>query len=185
MLYRMVFDVEAVGLHGEAWQVGVVVMDDNWNVVQEVEWTANRALARGTEGGHSWCRQFCDPASADTGLTPFDLRENFFRLWMSYAEDVDNCQLWADCAWPVESRFLAAMIDDDHARREWSGPYPLHEICTLILAKCGDCLIPLPRTPQEKPPHKALSDARQSARILKHLMTGGKYEELLSLEEGG
>lgn len=181
-MYRIVFDVETVGLHGEAWQVGAVVMDDDWSIVQQVCWTANRDHARGTRFAHEWCDRMCG-SSAESKLTPYNLRDGFYALWRAYAQKPGGCEMWADAGWPVEARFLLDVINDDHGRREWEGPYPLHEIGTVIMLKGGDCRQPLPRLADEKPIHHALNDARQSARILKHLMTGGTFDELMAVEE--
>ena len=41
----------------------------------------------------------------------------------------------ADCGWPVDTRFLHAVMDRGGEHPSWA-PYPLHEVATLLLA-CG------------------------------------------------
>ena len=40
----------------------------------------------------------------------------------------------AECAWPVEASFLLKCVRDDQEDRTWKGPYPLHDVATLLLA---------------------------------------------------
>jgi hypothetical protein len=74
--------------------------------------------------------------------------------------------LAADCAWPVEARFLAACVDDQPEQRAWEGPYPLIDIASVRLAAGLDPLATVERLPSEMPAHDPLADARQSARLL-------------------
>jgi hypothetical protein len=70
------------------------------------------------------------------------------------------------CAWPVEARFLAACVDDNPMTHEWSGPYPLHDLASVLMAAGRDPLAKNERLPGELPEHDPLADARQSARLL-------------------
>lgn len=74
--------------------------------------------------------------------------------------------LAAECAWPVEAKFLMDCVRDDFHLREWEGPYPLIDISSVLLARGIDPLGKQPRLESEEPAHNALNDARQSARLL-------------------
>lgn len=171
MSYRMVFDVEAVGLHGEAFAVGYVVMDENGNRVEEKQWACDPALARGTSEGFQWVDEHVGHLEYNCS-SPDAVRVAFWTAWRRWVNTEEGCELWVDCGWPVEARFLMACVEQDHTKREYSGPYPLHEIGTLMVAFEIDPIVSVERLPDELPMHTPLTDARQSARVLQALLTG-------------
>lgn len=173
MTYRMVIDVESVGLHGEAFAVGYVVTDDTGKRVAEDLIACNPKIARGTASDFEWVKRHV-PDMAFTAGAPQHVMERFWIVWLDWKER--GAEMWADCAWPVEARFLAACVEDGHPARDYQGPYPLHEIATLLLARGLDPLATFQRLPDELPAHNPLADARQSARILHMLLTGREKE---------
>jgi len=166
MTYSMVFDVESIGLHGEAFAVGYVVMDGDGNTVAEKMYACPPEYARGTREGHDWVRH--NVHCIYNCNSPQQVRTLFWIDWKEWKEK--GASLWADCAWPVEARFLAECVDDEHPITEWDGPYPLHDIATLALANDIDPLRTFDRMDNELPAHNPLNDARQSARILYGLL---------------
>lgn len=76
-----------------------------------------------------------------------------------------------ECGWPVEARFLNACIDDDRGARNWSGPYPMHEIASIMLSAGMDPMTTYDRLPCELPAHEPLADARLSARLLAQVLS--------------
>ena len=167
-MYRMVFDVESIGLHGEGFAVGWVVIDDSGARVAERMYACDPEQARGTYTSHDWVHQNV-AIDKITHPSTAEVRAAFWIDWLHWRGE--GAQLWADCAWPVEARFLIACIEDNHGSREWNGPYPLHDIATLALAAGSDPLKTWNRNPDELPAHSPLMDARQSARILHMLLT--------------
>ena len=163
----MVFDVESIGLHGEGFAVGFVVINEDGATVDEGVYACHSENARGTWFNHDWVRSnihdltYTHPSAAG-------VRGRFWIDWIEWKEK--GAELWADCAWPVEARFLIACIEDDHSSHEWAGPYPLHDISTLALAKGHDPTKAWDRKPDELPQHNPLMDARQSARLLHWLL---------------
>lgn len=163
----MVFDVESIGLHGEGFAVG-------WVVVNELGYESESGLmacdpysARGTANNHSWVTQNIALTSKDVEChSPGVVRQEFWQVYERWKAKVVPLSLWADCAWPVEARFLIACIEDAHLERQWNGPYPLHDIATLALACGADPLGTFDRLANELPAHNPLNDARQSARLL-------------------
>lgn len=184
MARRMVFDVESIGLHGEAFAVAWVVLLDGKRV--EEGWVAcDPDQAAGTEEGRKWIMEnVIGSPGLDApleGAPPVNMVDrptsvfNFFwSVWQH--QKAQGAELWADCAWPVEARLLIRAVDYmfppfrklnmPEGTRDWEGPYPLLDISTLVLA-CGlDPTAEFDRRVDEKPTHHPLADARQSARKL-------------------
>lgn len=174
-MYRMVIDVESIGLHGEGFAVGWVVIDKDGKHVDQGLIACQKDWASGTWFDHDWVSANVTTNVPDGfplyGLaqSPKDVRDAFWAQWMRWK--AEGAELWADCAWPVEARFLIECVNDDPTVRNWEGPYPLHEIATLALAKGYDPLSEWARDTDELPKHNPLMDARQSARVLNWLLT--------------
>ena len=157
----MVFDCESVGLYGETFAVGWVVVDRDGN---ERDWgrlACDPNNAAGDHDGRAWVAENCPPIVA-THDFPRQIRAAFWNQWLAHKER--GAVLMADCAWPVEARFLASCVDDD-AQRTWEGPYPLHELASFMVAAGMDPMATYDRRSDE-PQHDPLGDARQSARLL-------------------
>lgn len=158
----LVFDVESIGLHGEGFAFGwVLVVGDSQTM--EGRFACPTVAAHGSYAAADWVRENIAPIPANC-KTPRQVRDAFWETW-------ELCKalgalLVADCAWPVEARFLAACVDDDPGPREWGGPYPLHDLASIVLAKGGDPMATRERLERELPIHDPLADARQSARLL-------------------
>lgn len=169
----MVFDVESVGLHGEGFSVGYVVIDAG----QEVDsgyYRCHPKHAAGLKDDCDWVMANVVPVmDADVSCrfwdgigsySPRQVRDAFWERWMSWKGN--GAVLAADVPWPVEARFLSDCIRDDPRRRRALGPYPLIDVASVRLAAGLDPLATLPREEGENPPHHPLADARQSARLL-------------------
>lgn len=159
----MVFDVESIGLHGEGFAAAWAVVDRNGNVLDEGCLACDPDQCAGTDASRQWVAENVPPLGV-TSPTPYYLRDEFWRAWRHWASQ--GAVLVADCAWPVEANFLSACVKQNHAEREWQGPYPLHELASVLLAIGGDPLAITARRPNELPQHHPLMDARQSARQL-------------------
>ncbi|MFT4235801.1 MAG: hypothetical protein QM607_12490 [Microbacterium sp.] len=158
----MVFDVESIGLHGEGYAVGYVVIHNG----QEVEsgmFACLCGMAEGVDSDRLWVYENI-PALQPNSPDPFTVREKFWRRWVEWK--AKGALLAADCAWPVEARFLAACVDALPDDRRFAGPYPLVEISTWMMAAGHDAMKDYARTDRELPKHNPLADARQSARLL-------------------
>ena len=158
-----VFDVESVGLHGEGFAVGWVVMVDGVEVESGYA-ACPMTAAAGTASDRKWVEEnvgvYLPPPEYPT---PGNVREVFWGAWMSWKEE--GAIMVADCAWPVEARFLAACVDHEPEDRRWDGPYPLHDVATARLVSGLDPLATVDRLPTEEPKHHPTADARQSARL--------------------
>ncbi len=158
----MVFDVEAIGLHGEGFAVAWVVVDRAGRERSHALLCCAPEMAAGGHEGRRWVAEHV-PAMVATHSSPQQVRAAFWVEWRHWA--AQGAQLVADCCWPVEARFLAACVDDD-ASRAWEGPYPLHDLASVQLAQGLDPLRQRERLANELPAHHPLHDARQTARLL-------------------
>jgi hypothetical protein len=170
----MVFDVESVGLHGEGFAVGWVVVDRTGKELAEGRSDCYQERARGSRSGREWVLENVPFRHCVDGYHPVHVREAFWIAWTEWK--ARGAVLAADCPWPVEARFLAACVDDaiplvrgerpDDGRRGWGGPYPLIDVASVRLTVGFDPLGVDGRLPSELPVHDPLADARQSARLL-------------------
>lgn len=163
----MMFDVESVGLHGEGFAVGAVLIDTNMEEVESRLFACDPRVAKeGKSGDMEWIEKNIPPIPL-THTTTNGVRNAFWSVWMQWKEK--GALMVADCAWPVEARFLAGCVDDGRNNRNWDGPYPLHDLASILLANGKDPLAKYGRLPTELPEHNPLNDARQSARVLTDL----------------
>lgn len=163
----VVFDVESVGLHGEGFAVGAVVVDTLNGATLDEFYAASETsepLLMANPETLGWLEANVLPHLWPTHEHTREVRDAFWQFWRTWAGR--GAKLLADCAWPVEARFLAACVDDDAESREWQGPYPLLDLAPILWAQGIDPTGAFDRTPSELPQHHPLNDARQSARLL-------------------
>lgn len=159
----MVFDVESIGLHGEGFAVAWVVVNREGERLDEGCMACDPAQCDGTDESRLWVAKNV-PKLEVTSPSKLHLRNYFWHEWRRWAEK--GAVLVADCAWPVEANFLNACVRLNHSEREWQGPYPLHDLASVLLAQGENPLTVTNRLPDELPAHHPLMDARQSARQL-------------------
>jgi hypothetical protein len=156
----VVFDVEAIGFHGDGYAVGAVVIRNGLEV-DSMRAACPIQNAHGPFSGFEWVR-INAPALEVTCQTPREVRQEFWSFWSKYRIK-SGAKLVADCGWPVEARFLLQCIDDSPDRE---GPYPFHELASFLVAAGMDPLATYDRFGRELPKHCPLADSRQSARLL-------------------
>lgn len=161
----MVIDVESIGLHGEGFAVGYVVVNGDGTLLGEGLYACPPDRANGGDDGRAWVTENV-PELPYTFKTPRAMRGRFWIDWWFWKQQ--GAVIVADCGWPVEARFLAAGVDDMPDERTWEGPYPLHELASFMVAAGLDPLKArgYGRHNDELPEHNPLADARQSARLL-------------------
>jgi hypothetical protein len=122
------FDTETDGLYGPVWAIGAVVLNEE--VGEEIARFEGQVEYTG-ENQWVW-----DSVVPYVDLPKFEsaraLRDAFWAFWMSHREE--GCVCIADFGSPVESGLFRACVEDDLEARQWSGPYPLHEVGTMLLA---------------------------------------------------
>lgn len=177
----LVFDVESVGLHGEGFAFGYVVVNRAGREITAARAACKSERARGDEAGRDWVYANIPESVAVTALDPRDVRSLFWETWLPWR--ARGALLCADCPWPVEARFLAACVDDDPAARTWEGPYPLLDVASVRFAVDFGPLDTIDRRPDELPVHDPLCDARQSARLLVEALR--RLDSWRTLVQGG
>lgn len=161
-----VFDCESIGLHGETYAVAgglYRVTGETATPLDEFCYAVLPVFAAGRDEDRAWVRQNVPPIAVtheDRGL----MRDHFWIKWDT-AKKL-GAQMFVECGWPVESRFLAECIFDRMSERLWEGPYPLHEIASFMAAAGMDPMVKYPRSANELPEHDPMGDARLSARLL-------------------
>lgn len=169
-----VFDVESIGLHGEGFAVGWVVVDsDTGKTIREGEANCDPRKAKGNMDGHGWVEENYPAPREYTHPSIRSVRAAFVSAWLGTKFDSETWMA-ADCPWPVEARFLAECVDFG-LLNESECPYPLIDIASMGLAVGVSPLGARGRWPNEQPPHDPLNDARQSARLLLEYLRLGAH----------
>jgi len=159
----MVFDVESIGLHGEGFVVGWVVVDRLGNNYEQKYIACDPIFAKGTHLEFSWVHRNV-PKFNYFAKSPREVRDMFWIDWLKWKEK--NAILVADCNWPVETNFISECIKDYFQFRNKRGPYPFLDLGSILFAKGKDPIATYDRTEDELPKHHPLRDAKQSARLL-------------------
>jgi hypothetical protein len=159
----LVFDCESVGLHGETFAVGWVLIDADGTELECGGFQCPEDASSGTKEGHQWVKANVPTLPFAATSDPIALRTEFWLVWQEAKKR--GALLVTDCGWPVEARFLAACVDDSPGSREWDGPYPLIDVSSMLLAYGLNPINTFGRLESEQPEHNPVCDARQSARI--------------------
>lgn len=158
-----VLDVESIGLFGESFWWGIVVVDRRGNEVLSDSQICRPGYCAGTDEGRAWVLQNCPLPTKYEPIGASEIRTRFAVCWAGLKERWPDVTMWADCSWPVEARFLR---DVYLCNPGFEGPYPLHDVATLRFAAGFDPLATNERMENELPAHSPVCDARQSARLL-------------------
>jgi len=165
-----VLDVESIGLHGEGFAVagGVYI---NGVPQYEFRFCCPIEEAIGEDNDREWVKKNV-PAMEITHRTPTALREAFWAEWQKAKDQYQEIIMAGECIWPVEAGFVESCIRQDKSARNWEGPYPFHEIASIMLSAGMDPMAPYDRQPSELPAHEPLADTRLSARLLATALRG-------------
>jgi len=160
-----VFDVESVGLFGDAFAVAGGVYLANGAAQSEFRFACDLRQCAGPYEDRKWVEANV-PVLPVTCASPEVMRTAFWSAWDNAQARFPGIVMAAECAWPVEAGFLISCVKDDPFSRKFKGPYPLHEIASFMAAAGMDPMNTFERRPSELPVHDPLADARQSARLL-------------------
>ena len=166
MAVYFMFDVESIGLYGEGFAVGYVVAsvgEGPTKVLEENLFACSPRTAGGNLNDRNWVKDNIEAIPA-THETPFRVRKAFWEAMNAWQQK--GALICTDCGYPVESNFLAACVNDNPQARSSTGPYPLYDLSSILLAAGMDPLATTPRLPNELPVHNPLCDSRQSLRQL-------------------
>lgn len=165
-----IWDAESVGLHGQTFAVAGGIYDIHGKAIQEFAFHSYEVCEPAHHelefSDRKWVAEnVTRPPGSREGVNN-DLIERFMDEWRQAKDDHPGIMMFVECGWPVEARFLREVIAYYQPHHNWDGPYPLHEIATLMLAAGMDPMATYDRTPEESPAHEPLADARLSARLL-------------------
>jgi hypothetical protein len=163
MKHYFVFDVESVGLSGEGFQVGVVIIREDGAILQEFCCQCSPSMAEGSPDGRSWVKENVPMLPHSTVHSTLDVRNAFWDFWEQMQDTYPGIMMVADVPFPVETGFLHQCLRDLYLRKS---PYPLLDLTSMLVARGYDPYMNHDRLPTELPKHHALMDARQSARLL-------------------
>jgi hypothetical protein len=129
------FDLEANGLHGDAFAVGAIVLDTATGEI------VDKFVARCPIEGEvdEWVTANVLPAIKDMPDTHEDrpaLRHDFWQ-WYVQAEANSDYVLVSN-GYPVEYRFLLQCQEDNLQARYWQHPFPLLDLASILLASGHD-----------------------------------------------
>jgi hypothetical protein len=164
-----VFDVESIGLHGEGFAVagGVYI---NGSGQSEFRFCCPTEEAKGDPDDREWVKANVPPMEI-THRNPAGIREDFWSKWIEAKEKYPEITMAGECIWPVEAGFVSRCVQQFMGGRKWSGPYPFHDITSVMLAAGMDPMATYEREESEKPAHEPLADARLSARLLSEALS--------------
>lgn len=165
-----VFDVESIGLHGEGFAVaGCIITGPPTSLDPgregEFVFACPPYMAFGNEPDRAWVAANVPPIAV-THTNPKEVRDAFWAEWEKAKAKYPGIEMWAECLWPVEAHFVEACVADAPTNRIFAGPYPFHEIATMMTAARMDPMATYERLLDELPKHDPLGDTRQSARLL-------------------
>lgn len=158
-----IFDVESVGLHGEGFAVAGGLHYENSAALWEFSLCCPIDECEGSDSDREWVKKNV-PTLEVTHHGPYAMREQFWQLWEQAKKQ--NAVMAVECGWPVEARFLSDCVKQDLPNRNFSGPYPLQEIATFMVAAGMNPMEKYERQPSESREHDPLCDSRLSARLL-------------------
>ena len=183
MNYYFSFDVESVGLFGEPFAVGWVVVDQEGTELDSGYAGMTPPLT--DPDTEVWLAANVYPALPEPQYTE-GYRQNFSGLcadfweaWEQAKVDYPGIIMVCDCPFPVETNFLTQLVRERRLSMVDS-PYPLIDVASVLLARGLDPLKPYTRLPNELPVHNPVNDARQSARMLVEALKNVVHVEDLS-----
>ncbi|HMO19283.1 MAG TPA: hypothetical protein PKA63_14555 [Oligoflexia bacterium] len=119
-------DCEVDGLYGKSFAIAVTVRLNGEEVSQF------QGRIPDEEVRDTWVRENVLPALKDMEVTHSsseELEEAFWDFWMSQKE---GSTVIAHCGSPVESGLFRRCVERKLDERQWSGPFPLHEVGTIL-----------------------------------------------------
>lgn len=163
--FFFIFDVESIGLHGEGFAVAGGVYSDKGAAQYEFQFACPPEQAEGKPADRDWVMTNVLMLEV-THRTPNGVREAFWAQWMEAKGKYPDIVMAGECIWPVEAGFVARCVYTDQEKRNWEGPYPFHDIASIMASAGMDPMVTRDREPSELPAHNPMADARQSARLL-------------------
>lgn len=178
-LYYFVFDVEKEGLAGSPFAFGAVLLDSGFNEI-ECFYQGTKPIYEmiTKEEDMVFIRDVVAPVNPVTLESRMSLYAYCSRLLLSIKENYPNVRFFADVPFPCETDLLQNLdiylMMGGSEKRVSQAVYPLLDIASMLFARGFAPEYSYARIREnEFPVHNALADARQSARVLKNIITNG------------
>ncbi len=162
-------DAETDGLYGEPFAIGAVVLDETGAEIASFAGAADVEAVR-----DPWVRENVLPVLGP--LPEFagraQLRGAFWDFWMCHRE---NALCVADVGTPVEAFLFRLCVAEDESRT-FQGPFPMHDLATLLLVRGLDPLASRPTLARTwglewtGKQHNPVDDARLTALLFRQSM---------------
>ncbi len=123
----LVFDVESTNLHGSGFAVGAIVTDPHGTILDRFELLSTD----GAQNTNEWVTINVLPHLKDMPRVK-TIKELCTKFYEFYMKHKDSCDIWADCAYPVETNFLEKAYSYAPYEREFNMPFPLKDISNFI-----------------------------------------------------
>jgi len=177
--FTLSFDIESMGLYGPGWSVGATLCDPNGNEVDSRFHFCDPAHVKDPFKRMQWLTENVIPhVTSNNTIIPdckdaYEVRAKFWSFWRK-CKDIygDKLNVIGYANSPVETKFLFdCVLDAKQDERIFQAPFPLHELCTLMLSRGFDPHASYPRKfLNENPEHHPLADARHAARMWNDLL---------------
>jgi hypothetical protein len=130
--YVFILDGETDSLYGEIFSIGAVVADiETGEIVDKFVMTDSAYMTIITNEFVN--EHVIPPIKLDLDMNyTFKQEELFESFWKFYLKYKDNSIFIADFGTPVEAYVFRRCITMDIPTREFQGPYPLHELGTIL-----------------------------------------------------
>ncbi len=167
--YIFVFDVESTSLIGKPIAFGVVVLNMETG---EKEDCLELLCTEYLEDCNDWVKANVLPVLEGMPhcRLSVELRNSFWTFYLKWKERAD---IWADCAFPVETGFMMEVAKDNLAEREAMMPFPLYDLVHFLGTE-PDRFILSGLTGLSK--HKPYDDALASAKCIYNLLKANTNE---------
>lgn len=166
---KFFLDAESDGLYGELLSIAVLVIDEGGVEIERHYWGID---PKKIEVESTWVEEHVLPIMGQYECceNEEEMLNKFWSVWLSYK---DTAYAIADVGYPVEMGVFQKCIQMNPGERAYSGPYPMIDLSSMLLAKGIDPLTARKKLLGRKleDQHNALRDVEISAEIW------GKYLE--------
>jgi hypothetical protein len=173
----VIFSVDAEsGLYGDAFAVGYTVTDFNGKELESGYFACPFEKAKMTHENREWILVNVIPVLPKETVcaNTKELYAKVYALWMRIKSSYETVIAIGDYHYPVETNLFANAIRPVD-ERQFSGPFPFHEVDTALFV-AGIDREDYPRIASELPEHHPVNDARYATRLF--LLAMEKTEHL-------
>lgn len=142
----MMLDCEANGLYDDTIAATAIVVEIENGEIIEIDMIS---LVSDETNPNNWVKENVIPKiqNATHVKTKRELRDKFYEFYLKHKE---NCYIFSDVNFPVETNFLAQIAKDDLINREFNMPYPLYDLSMYLDVNIDRFTFAFPKTKKYK-----------------------------------